>query len=121
MKTQTILDDVKKKFSIVHDCTGSVGEHEEYCQGCIEIIIVEPEELVTFLKEKLEQMERKNKYLSIEHTFYQLYRKDKIAYCIHDIEDNCFQNIEDIQKAVEYIVDKEVKKARESMRHYDKI
>ena len=58
MKTQTILDDVKKKFSIVHDCTGSVGEHEEYCQGCIEIIIVEPEELVTFLKEKLEKVEQ---------------------------------------------------------------
>ena len=57
----------------------------------------------------------------IEHTFYQLYRKDKIAYCIHDIEDNCFQNIEQIQKAVENIVNTEVKKARESMRHYDKI
>ena len=57
----------------------------------------------------------------IEHTFYRLYRKGKINYCIHDIEDHCFQSIEEIQKAVEYIVDKEVKKARESKSHYDKI
>ena len=54
----------------------------------------------------------------IEHTFYQLYRKDKIAYCIHDIEDNCFQNIEQIQKAVENIVNTEIKKARESRLAY---
>jgi len=77
------------------------------------------------VKEKKEYIQKEKisitseiKYLSIEHNFYQLYRKDKIAYCIHDIEDHCFQSIEDIRKTVEYIVDTEVKKSRESRLAY---
>ena len=34
----------------------------------------------------------------IEHTFYRLYRKGKINYCIHDIEDNCFQSKEKLEQ-----------------------
>ena len=123
MKTQTILDEFGEKL----DKTTSFGGFEvEYagcddpcCGGCTEKL--DEDKMIAFLKEKLEKVERKNKYLSIEHTFYRLYRKGKINYCIHDIEDNCFQSIEDIRKTVEYIVDKEVKKARESKSHYDKI
>ena len=54
----------------------------------------------------------------IEHTFYLLYRSDKINYCIKDIEGNSFQNIKKIRKAVENIVNTEIKKARESRLAY---
>lgn len=52
---------------------------------------------------------------SIEHTFnFLVYSKKKNSdnYCIHDIEDNCFDSVEQIQESVKKIVEQALAQER---------
>jgi ElaB/YqjD/DUF883 family membrane-anchored ribosome-binding protein len=52
--------DFDKKFTVRHDCSGSF-EHEEFCQGCIEIIIEEIDDIKDFIEKVLSQQRQELK------------------------------------------------------------
>jgi hypothetical protein len=70
---QSVLKDARNNFPVRNDCTGVIKKHTEYCQGCIEIMIIEPDELDNFLLSSLtdllhseiEEIKLKRKNLAI--------------------------------------------------------
>ena len=58
MTLKDLLTTFREKFPARNDCTSKVGKHDEYCQGCIEIIVEEPKDIESFLQENIEKMVR---------------------------------------------------------------
>ena len=46
---QSVMKEARENFPVRNDCTGVINKHVEGCQGCIEIMIIEPDELENFL------------------------------------------------------------------------
>ena len=61
MTLKDLLTKFREKFPARNDCTSKVGKHDEYCQGCIEIIVEEPKDIESFLQENIEKMVREAK------------------------------------------------------------
>ena len=55
----TMEDRFEKKFKAVNDCSTRPVKHWPGCQGCIRIIIEEPEPIKAFIKAELAKRDKK--------------------------------------------------------------